>query len=33
VTRNVIGQEQGRDFPCHLFHTKRTHWAKAQYYK
>jgi len=24
----VIGQANGGDFSCHLFHTKRTHWAK-----
>jgi len=24
----VIGQAQSKDFSCHLFHTKRTHWAQ-----
>ena len=24
----VVGQAQRRDFSCHLFHTKRTNWAK-----
>ena len=25
----VIGQAHWGDFSCHLFHTKRTHWAQA----